>query len=80
MQLYERLTPDEVDIILMMCGYEVSPTGDLSRRYMVIQLDKRLRTVLEALATSHGRTLESEASRILAAELRRLGSQSGGRD
>ena len=26
MRLYEQLSPDEVDAIFMICGYEISPT------------------------------------------------------
>src|SRR5881227_2761775 len=71
-QLYERLSPDEVDAIFMICGYDVSPAGDLSRRYVAVRLGRRARAVLEAQAKSHGRTLDAEASGILAAELTRL--------
>jgi plasmid stability protein len=79
MQLYEELCPDEVDVIFMICGYKVSPAGNLSRRYIVAQLDRHERAVLEAQAKSHGRSLEKEASGILAAELTRLArAQSGG--
>jgi hypothetical protein len=71
MQLYERMTPDEVDVIFWICGYEVSPTGELSRRYITLELGEAEKAVLEARAKSHGRTPEIEASGILTAELRR---------
>jgi hypothetical protein len=53
MRLYEQLSPDEVDAIFMICGYKVSPTGKLSRRYITVQLDKREKVVLEAQAKSY---------------------------
>jgi hypothetical protein len=44
---------------------------------IAVQLARSERAVLEALALSHGRTLESEASGILAAELRRMAGKHG---
>jgi hypothetical protein len=73
MQLYERLTPDEVDAVFTICGYEISPTGELSRRDIAVQLDEDEKAAFEAQAKSHGRSLEEEASGTLAAEMRRLG-------
>jgi hypothetical protein len=70
-RLYEELSPDEVDAIFRLCGYEILPTG-LSRRYTAVQLDEDGKAMLEAQAKSHGHTAAEEASTILATELRRL--------
>ena len=72
MQLYEQLSPDEVDAIFMICGYEISPTGKLSRRYIAVQLDKDEKAMLEAQAKRHGHTAEEEAAAIIAVELATL--------
>jgi|SRR5918999_4538607 hypothetical protein len=71
-QLYEELSPDEVDAIFRLCGYEILPTG-LSRRYTAVQLGADEKACLEAQAKSHGRTAAEEAGAILAVELIRLG-------
>jgi hypothetical protein len=71
-RLYEELSPDEVDAIFRLCGYEILPTG-LSRRYTVVQLGADEKAVLEAQARSHGRTAAEEAGAILAVELTQLG-------
>lgn len=72
MRLYEQLSPDEVDAIFMICGYEILPTGKLSRRYIAVQLNEEQRAVLEAQAKSHGHTAAEEAGAILATEFTRL--------
>ncbi len=71
-RLYEKLSPDEVDAIFMICGYEILPTGKLSRRYTAVQLDEDEKAMLEAQAKSHGHTAAEEAGAILATELTRL--------
>jgi hypothetical protein len=75
-RLYEQLSPDEVDAIFMICGYEILPTGKLSRRYTAVQLDEDKKAVLEAQAKSHGHTAAEEAGVILASALTRLEAQS----
>jgi hypothetical protein len=72
MRLYEQLSPDEMDAIFMICGYEILPTGKLSRRYIAVQLDENEKAVLEAQAKSHGHTAAEEAGAILTTELTRL--------
>jgi len=57
---------------LWICGYEILPTGKLSRRYIAIQLDEDKKAVLEAQAKSSGHTAAEEAGAILATELTRL--------
>ena len=76
-QLYEELSPDEVDAIFRLCGYEILPTG-LSRRYPVVQLGADEKAVLEAQAKSHGHTAAEEAGAILAVELTRLAEAQSG--
>jgi hypothetical protein len=76
-QLYEELSPDEVDAIFRLCGYEILPTG-LSRRYTAVQLGADEEAVLEAQAKSHGHTAAEEASAILAVELTRLAEAQSG--
>jgi hypothetical protein len=70
-QLYEELSPDEVEAIFRLCGYEILPTG-LSRRYTAVQLGADEKAVLEAQAKSHGHTAAEEAGAILTVELTRL--------
>jgi hypothetical protein len=72
MLLYEELSPDEVDAIFRICGYEILPTGKLSRRYIAIQLDEDKKAVLDAQAKSSGHTAAEEAGAILASALTQL--------
>ena len=72
MLLYEKLSPDEVDAIFRICGYEILPMDKLSRRYITVQLDEDEKAVLEAQAKSSGHTAAEEAGAILATELTRL--------
>jgi hypothetical protein len=78
MQLYKELSPDEVDAIFRICGYEILPTGKLSRRYIAIQLDEDKKAVLEAQAKSSGHTAAEEAGAILASALAEAQSDEAG--
>ncbi len=71
-RLYEKLSPDEVDAIFMICGYEILPTGKLSRRYTAVQLDEDEKATSAYPPKSHGHTAAEEAGAILATELTRL--------
>jgi hypothetical protein len=76
-RLYEELSPDEVDAIFRLCGYEILPTG-LSRRYTAVQLGADEKAVLEAQAKSHGHTAAEEAGAILASALAEAQSDKAG--